>query len=649
MRLTLLGPARARRDGEEIVLGPPKQRAVLGVLAGRLNEVVEVDRIVEGVWGADAPTSAAGGVHTYVAGLRRTLEPERTRPSRGGVLESTGRGYVLRLAPERVDVAVFERLLALAGRKRGEGCSEEALRAYDAALALWSGPAYGGVPGPHAEQERTRLQALRIEAVEEWTSVMLALGRHADVLGVLPGYVAQEPLREKLRWLLMLALYRSDRRAHAFEVYQETHRLLAQELGIEPGAELRRLHARIRAEDPELRLPGPDRAPAVPFARRPARSAPAPAGPDRAAAVAALRSRLPARPRGFVGREEQIAAVRRHLLRGRDAGTAISVVEGPPGVGKTALALHVAHRLAAEFPDGRLFVDLGACGSGKHPLGTMEALAQLLRSLGVTGALPVELPARTALLRSLLHGRRVLLVLDDAPDAEQLRALLPHGPSGVLVTSRRRQSGLVVREGAHAVRLAPLTEQESARLLCHLVGEERVRGDRTSVARLVEQCARLPLALHIVGEVLVAHPELSLAELADAQGTERNRLARATAEDEVLPPLRAAFATSYRALPAQTAHVFRLLGLHDGPVITAGAAAALTGWGRDTVRRHLDVLAENHLLVEDDDATYRFPSLIGCYATECAEEEPSVTRAAALRRLAQYRHTSPRLPRAKAG
>lgn len=252
MQLELLGPIRFWRHGEEVSLGPPKQRAVLGLLAGRLGEVVSVEQIVDGVWGRDVPQSAASGVHTYVAGLRRVLDPARGRRASGGVLVSGSGGYCLRLPAEAVDAQLFTRHHAAARNLLANGQTEAAIGQLERALGLWHGDAYASVPGPFAEIERVRLTEARLVAVEEWADLLLTAGWHNQVIPALVGHVGREPLRERLRSLLMLALYRCGRRAHALGVYRETRELLMSELGVEPGPELTALHEQILNGHPAL-------------------------------------------------------------------------------------------------------------------------------------------------------------------------------------------------------------------------------------------------------------------------------------------------------------------------------------------------------------------------------------------------------------
>ncbi|MDJ1130684.1 AfsR/SARP family transcriptional regulator [Streptomyces iconiensis] len=640
MRLELLGSVRAWYEGEEIHIGPPKQRAVVGVLASRVNEIVGVEEIVDAVWGSAVPQTAANGVHTYVAGLRRVLEPGRGRRETGDVLVSSGGGYALCLEPDQVDAILFERHHAEARRLHGQGAHQEALREFDAALGLWRGDAYANVPGPFAEMERTRLGELRLTAVEEWATDMLAVGRHAEVVAVLSPQIAREPLREQLRWLLMLSLYRCGRRAHALGVYRETRRVLNEELGLEPGAELQSLHGRILAGHPDL-LPREPETPGAPetggtgdgwtaVTTRPAPPGPAPAQPLRPA-------QLPYSARGFVGRTKELASLEALTAQGAGRGEmrpTVAVIDGASGVGKSTFALHAARQLGDRFPDGQLYVDMQGTASRREPLSSPEALAQLLRSLGVEESrLPGDLAGRTALYRSLLHGKRVLLVLDDADCAAQVRPLIPSGPACVLVTSRRRQRGLVVRDGAYRIALQLLSPAESVRLLTYLIGPGRVDGQREAAAQLAEICGRLPLALRIAAESLTEHPRLTLADMVRRHAPEDGRLDRLAVEDDVAASLRAAFAVSYDALPAESARLFRLLGLYHGEMITVSVGAALLGCQPALAQQQLGLLADCHLLEEAGEGRYRFHSLMRIYAAECVEREPATLRSAALARL----------------
>jgi DNA-binding SARP family transcriptional activator len=626
VRLELLGMMRAWRNGREVILGPPKRCAVLGPLARRLNNRVSLDELIDAVWGDDIPKSAANCVHTYVAGLRKALEPERDRREPGQILISTGSGYELHLEQENVDVEQFFRLHAQARRLSADGRPEAALVAFDQALALWRGRAYATIPGPFAEVERTHLEELRLTVIEERAVVMLALGRHTELAAVLSELVTREPLRERLRWLLMLTLYRCGRQAHALSIYRETRRLLSEELGIEPGIDLRNLHEQILAGGPDLIAPAPAGAPAT--GGRPLTVSMT--APEREAAAMPRPAQLPPSARGFVGRVREQRLLREvldHERGDRDDTTNIAVIHGAAGVGKSALTLHVAHQYACRYPDGQLYLDLCAFDPDRDPLSAFSALAYLLRSLGVEEQkLPGDLAGRTALYRSLLHGRRILVVLDDASDPEQVRPLIPNGPACVLITSRRQQSGLVVRDGAHRISLAPLEPQESLELLGYLVGEERLAGRRAEAERLTELCGHFPLALRIMAEQLAADPDLPLDKQVERYGSGRGRLERLAVADDATDSMHSVFAASYFELPADAARMFRVLGRHESPLITLSTAAAMSGTTRGGAERLLEILVDNHLLEAVGQHRYRFPALIGVYAAECAQEEPRPMR-----------------------
>jgi DNA-binding SARP family transcriptional activator len=626
LSVQLLGPVRAWRGGKEVVLGPPKQRAVLALLAGRVGDVVGIEHIIDAVWGSDIPQTAANGVHTYVAGLRRVLDPGRSRRGSNSVLVSAAGGYCLRVSPDAVDLTRFTQCHAQARRAHADGDVEGALRLYQNALALWHGEAFGGIPGPRAAMERTRLQDLRMTVIEEWASDMLRAGRQGEVVADLSAAVAEEPLREKLRWLLMLALYRCNRQAHALAVYTETQRLLKHELGIEPGAELSGLHQDILAgrevaacRDQSRARAGDLRSTVSPDTLRPAQ--------------------LPPLARGFVGRTAEMRALESVLTESgspSNAGTAVAVVDGLAGVGKTAVALQLAHRLAGRFPDGQLFVDLGGTGLQAEPLTASDALAQLLRSLGIDDArMPGDLAGRVSLYRSLLYGRRMLVVLDDALSAEQVRPLIPGSPSSVLATSRQRLTGLAIRDGAHLIKLGPLSERESAELLTYLAGD-RLREEKTAMMHLAHICEGLPLALRSAVEGLVAARDASATAAVERYTDKRVLLDHLTVEDDAAANLRTVFEASYRALPVEAARMFRYLGMYPAGPVTVHQAASMAGTSLETAERLLDVLVNSHLMDRVSRNCYRFHGLIGLYAAECAEREAEDHRDVALIRPGRW-------------
>jgi DNA-binding SARP family transcriptional activator len=623
IRVEVLGPVRAWRGDVEIDLGAPRQRAVLAVLASNANRAVSRTELIDSLWGEHAPASAEGSVHTYVAGLRRALEPDRTNRAPSQVLASVGSGYVLRLADDQVDLTAFESHLA--AMREAAADPRTALEHVDAAIALWRGAPLSGIPGPFSELERTRLAELYLGAVEHRAALMLRTGRATDVVAELSRVVHEHPLRENLRGLLMNGLYQCGRQAEALEVYAETRRLLQSELGVQPGPELRQLHEQILANDPGL---SDHRAPRPLVAPVGGRVVPA---------------QLPHDINTFTGREKELALLRQHLDT-TERGVLIAAIDGIAGIGKTALAVHFAHEIAERFPDGQLYVNLRGFDPNQPPLSAVNALGQLLRGLGVE---PHQVPSapeeQASMYRSLLAGKRILVVLDNAASTDQLRSLLPGSHTCmVLVTSRNRLGGLVARDGAYRITLDVLSEAESRRLLVRSVGEERLTGCPNALAKLVQRCGYLPLALRIIAANLAARPHMTVNDLAEALCHEQDRLDVLASPDDETTAVRAVFSWSYHALKPEAAQTFRLLGLHPGPEIGTAAAAALADAPLVATRRMLDGLSSCHLVEAIGRDRYRLHDLLRVYATERAlAEEPPAERAAATGRLMSwYLHTA---------
>ncbi|MFI9385424.1 AfsR/SARP family transcriptional regulator [Kutzneria sp. NPDC052558] len=618
IRVEVLGPVRAWRGDEEIELGAPRQRAVLAVLASNAGRAVSRTELIDSLWGEHAPASAEGSVHTYIAGLRRALEPDRTHRAPSQVLASSGSGYLLRLPEDQVDLTAFESHLA--AMRQAAGDPQSALRHVDSAIALWRGAPLSGIPGPFSELERTRLAELYLSAVEHRAGLMLQTGRATDVVAELSRVVHEHPLREKLRGLLMSGLYQCGRQAEALEVYAETRRLLAAELGVEPGRELRQLHEQILANDPGL----------AGHARRPA------AAPASAARVAP--AQLPHDINTFTGRETELALLRRYLDN-TERGVLIAAIDGIAGIGKTALAVHFAHRIAGRFPDGQLYVNLRGFDPNQPPLAAVDALGQLLRGLGVEPhQVPTAAEEQASMYRSLLSGKRILVVLDNAASTDQLRSLLPGSHTCmVLVTSRNRLGGLVARDGAYRITLGVLSAGESRELLVRSVGEERLTGCPDALRTLTDRCGHLPLALRIIAANLAARPHMNVNDLAEALCHEQDRLDVLASPDDETTAVRAVFSWSYHALKPEAARMFRLLGLHPGPEIGTAAAAALVDAPLVATRRMLDGLSSCHLVESIGRDRYRLHDLLRVYATERAlVEEPPAEQAAASRRLMSW-------------
>jgi DNA-binding SARP family transcriptional activator/tetratricopeptide (TPR) repeat protein len=620
LRFAVLGPVTAYRAGAEIDLGPAKQRAVLAMLLLSANRPVSRDEIIDGVWGERVPRSGGNLVATYVVGLRRVIDPFRARRSGGTVLTSTAAGYRLRLSPDQLDLAVFERLVSGARGDAGARVADAGARAataLDDALALWRGRPLDGLPGPFAAAERQRLVDLRLAVLEQRIKVGLALGEHADWAAELGRLVALHPYRERMRALQMLALYRLGRQAEALDAFEAARRTLADNLGIQPCFELRRLHHRILGADPTLDL-----------ARRPA-AAPVPA--------ACPPAQLPADTADFSGRVAEASTLCGWLDTGvRGPAPAVAVVTGPAGVGKTALALHVAHLRRGLFPDGQLHVDLQ--GTGPCPLRAEDVLARFLVDLGIAPArVPALADRRAAMFRTLLTGRRMLIMLDDALDPAQVQPLLPgSGGCAVLLTSRTRLAHVV---GARCLALTTLPSADALALLSRIAGRERIAAEPAAAADVLTACAGLPLAIRIAGVRLASRPGWTVGTLADRLRRQERRLSELRIGSLAV---RGSFHVSYAALPAGAApslaaRVFRLFGLLDATEVTAPTAAALAGCPVDDAEQALEDLVDVHLLESREPGRYRLLGLLRLFARELAvEHEPVGARGAAIERAARH-------------
>ena len=656
LRVAVLGPVAAWYGHEELRVGQPRQRAVLGILAMRANRVISRSELVDAVWGQDPPATAEGGIYTYVAGLRRVIEPTRSARGSGRVLVSSGAGYVLHLVPGQPDAAAFEQQLARARQLRRSGDAAAVVSALETALGLWRGVAFAGVPGPFAETERARLAELRSGAAEERADVLLALGRHEEVVPDLTALVADHPLRERMRGLLMIALYRGGRHAEALRVFQDGRRVLAEELGIDPGGELTLIYQQVLTRDPALSLAagwpmgGSDGSAPRGGSQQPSWAAGPAGGP--------VPAQLPLDAQGFSGRQDELRALHAMLPQapaakpGRTAPARttpgpetvpVVVVSGTAGVGKTALAVRFGHQAAKHFPDGQLFISLRGQDPGVPPMGPGEALRFLLSAFGVPPhriTAPVE--ERAALFRSLVAGKRVLIVLDNATSAAQVRPLLPGSPGSlVVVTSRNQLSGLVAAEGAVPFTLEVLSDAEARDMLARRLGRDRVGAEPAAAGEIIAACAGLPLALSISAGRAAGRPKRPLAELAAELRDARGRL-DALEADDAAADLRAVLSWSYDQLSPAAARMFRLLGLHPGPDISLSAAASLAGIPRAEAGAALRELTRTNMAAEHLPGRFEFHGLLRAYAAEAAERSDTDTdrRAAAHRVLDHYLHTA---------
>ncbi|MFF3889336.1 BTAD domain-containing putative transcriptional regulator [Streptomyces sp. NPDC001914] len=686
VRFAVLGPVRAWRGEHEVDVGAPQQRAVLAALLLRRGRPVMLGELLDAVWGEEPPAAAVSVVRTYVSRLRKGLEPERDATAAPCVIVSVGDGYALRIAEGALDLGVFERRVAEARKLRAAGDPSAAADLLRAALGGWQGTALAGVPGPLAESEGSRLAEQRLTALELRLDVDVELGRHGEVIAELVSLAGKFPLREGLCRLLMLALYRSGRQVEALAAYRGTRGTLVAELGVEPGAALKDLHERILAADPSLDIgppsgigsssgiwspsgigphavpgPAPDSGPSPdggPSSEPGSSSAPRPAEPRTPATEssarpvppggtqAAIPAQLPAELPTFVGREAELDRVRA-LLPGVDeapAAVVISAIGGMAGIGKTTLAVHWAHEMTGRFPDGQLYVNL----RGFDPTGVVmapdDAIRTFLDALGVPPMrIPAGLDAQAALYRSLLAQRRILVLLDNARDTEQVRPLLPGSPGClVIVTSRNQLTGLVAAEGAYPLTLDQLTPAESYDLLARRLGTGRPAAEPRAVDEIITRCARLPLALSIVAAHAAAHPAFPLSAIVDELRESHGSLDAFTGGDDITTDVRAVFSWSYRALSAPAARLFHLLSLHSGPDISAPAAAALAGLPTREARGLLVELTRAHLLTEHFPGRYTLHDLLRVYAAERvqAEESPRERDLALERLLSWYLHTA---------
>jgi len=621
LEFCLLGPLVVRHGGVALPVPHGKQRAVLAVLLLNAGRVVSVDELAETLWGAAPLPSASATVRNYVKRLRRVLgDADHAR------IVSQPPGYVIRADPGELDVARFEVLLE-AGRNAARGASwATAADQARAALALWRGEPLADVESEVlAQREVPRLAELRLQAAELRIDAELRLGRHAVAIAELERMTAAHPLREHVHALLMLALYRGGRRAEALAAYQHARRVLVDELGAEPGVELRDLHQKILTTAPGL------------AGRKSAQLPPVDAGPAGARTGQVVPRELPGPVRHFVGRAAELADLTGLLEQASEQTPrtlVISAIAGTAGVGKTALAVQWAHQVADRFPDGQLHVNLRGCDPGQ-PMSAADALAGFLRGLGVAEQdVPAETQERAARYRSLLAGRRMLIVLDNARDVAQVRPLLPGSPSCVtVVTSRDALAGLVARDGARRLDLNLLPLAEAVELLRALIGE-RVDAEPEATATLAGHCARLPLALRVTAERAAASPGAPLAGLAAELADQQQRLALLDAAGDPRTAVRAVFSWSVRNLDDDAARAFRLLGLHPGADFDAYAAAALTGTSLGASRQQIGLLARAYLIQPAGTGRYCMHDLLRGYAAEQAtakDSEPE--RQAALTRL----------------
>ncbi|WP_158839569.1 AfsR/SARP family transcriptional regulator [Saccharothrix deserti] len=589
----VLGPLEVSHDGRRVPLPAGKARVLLAALLLRANQVVPVDELVERLWDEPQgdPARLKATLHMAVTRLRQSLDE-------ANVVRTAPGGYVADVRPDALDLHRFR---ALAGERR-----------FAEALELWRGEPLSDVRSDvlHREEVAPLLEE-RLTVVEQRIDADLAAGRAPELVAQLRSLTRRHPLRERFWGQLVLALYRSDQQAEALAAYRSVSGLLAEELGVDPGPRLQELHQRILAGNLDSATPVP-----VPVPRQ-----------------------IPGHMPLFVGRADEL----RRLEEGIDEGAVvISAIGGAAGMGKTALAVRWAHQVAARFPDGQLYVDLRGFGPTGAPVEPDEAIRGFLDALGVAPErVPSTAEARVGLYRSVLADRKVLVLLDNARDSDQVRPLLPGKPGCLaVVTSRDALTGLVAQEGARPLTLGVLDDAEAEELLRRRLGAERVAAEPEAVEELIAHCAGLPLALSVVGARAAVHPGFPLRVFAGELADERTRL-EALDTGEPSTSVRAVFSWSYDRLSPAAARMFGLLGAHPGPEVSVHAAASTAAVPVGVARSVLGELSRAHLLVEHASGRFSFHDLLHAYARDVAAEmDQDEVRLAVQRLLDHYLHTA---------
>ena len=597
----ILGPLSATYAGRPIPLGPGKHRTLLACLLVRANQIVPVDELVDRLWGDHPPAGGRRVLQTYVTRLRKTLGEA------GGLVRTAAPGYLLEVPELALDAAVFRAHVECAGRARAAGDLHSEAGELRSGLALWRGEPLSDISSEALRRDEVpRLVEERLRALDRRIEVDLALDRHAELVSELYGLVREHPLRESLWAQLMLALHQSSRQADALRAFQDIRALLRDELGLDPGDALRRAHEEILRS--ETGVPGDTPTPV---------------------------RQLPGDVGNFVGRHELVASIE-NLLRPA-GGPSILVLSGPPGIGKTALAVHAGHRLAPDFPDGQLYVNLRG-HSASAPMSAGDALVRALRALGVRpDQVPTELDEQSSLFRSTVAGRRILVVLDNAASPDHVRPLLPGSPScPVIVTSRDNLLGLTAINGARRLPVDLLAADESMALLADIAGAELIASEPIAAGRLAEICGQLPLALRIAAANLAMGPHRTVAEYVDHLCA-GDRISALEIEGDDQSAVRVAFGLSYGQLKPEPARLFRLLSLIPGPDFDGYAAANLAGVPLESARALLDRLATANLIARAGSGRYQFHDLIRVYAAALAGEyDTAAERAAGYLRLLRF-------------
>jgi DNA-binding SARP family transcriptional activator len=629
--IRVLGPVEARAATGWLT-APPQQRLLLALLALQVGQVIPIGELIDAIWPEAPPASARASIQVMITRLRQILADLP-----GGAVERCGDGYRLVIEPSSIDVQQF-RLLARAAR--GAPNAADAVGAFDEALALWRGPAMADVPATaRIEAIRFALAEERLSAVQDRIGTLLAAGRDRQAAEELTGLIAAHPLSERLAGLLMVALQRCGRQADALQVFRDLRKRLSAELAIEPGRDLQTLHQQILAGD--LLQPGSTGSFTAPAQQ---------IGHDEEFVAVGdnphpVPRQLPTGVAHFTGRTAELKVLDRLLDRAdsADGTVAIASISGTAGVGKTSLALHWAHQIAHRFPDGQLYVNLQAFGPSDRPVNAADAIRSLLDALDVPkDSRPTAIEAQAALYRSVLADKRVLAVLDNASDEEQVRSLLP-GAGGclVIVTSRRRLAGLAAREGAMLLALDVMSQPEAVDLITERLGAEITATSPETANQLATLCGRLPLALSIAAVRAAENSNMDLAAFTAQMQDIHGRLDLLDVGERA-SSVRAVLSWSHHNLSQAAARMFCLLGVHPGPDISIGAAASLVGCQVTQAKRLLAELVSAQVITEHVPGRWAFHELLRAYASEQARSDQSGPDrdAAILRALDYYLHTA---------
>jgi DNA-binding SARP family transcriptional activator/Tfp pilus assembly protein PilF len=622
MDFALLGPLTVRQGESAVSISAGKLRVLLATLLLAGNKALSIDELIDKMWDGNEPPAARITLQGHVKRLRRSLgDPDGSR------VATEPPGYAIRTATDELDVTRFHALHARGRRAAAEHRWADAVDQLSQALSLWRGEPLLDVPSATLAREALpRLAEARLQALGWRIEADLRLGRHAEVIGELQELALAYPMWERFHGQLMLALYRSGRQADALAAYQTLRGTLAEELGADPTQDLQRLRDQILAADPALH--SSDAAVAAGSAPR--------------GDPIVLPRQLPAGVTRFTGRSEELTILT-ELLDGLDepgGAVVVAAISGTAGVGKTVLAVRWAHHVAHRFPDGQLYVNLRGFDPSGTPMTPAEAIRGFLDAFGVPpDRIPFGVDAQAGLYRSVLADRKILVLLDNARDAEQVRPLLPGGTGClVLVTSRNRLPNLDV--GARLLHLDLPSAVDARELLAQHLGARRVAAEPEAVAELIDRCARLPLALRAVAAVAAAsHPAMPLADLV-SQLRDLGRRLDALEGGGPTDSVRTALCWSYRQLSEPAARMFRLLANHPGPDITLPAAASLAATTVAQVRAALVELVTGNLLTEHAPSRFGWHDLMRAYAVECAQDDAEDNQLARRRLLDHYLHTA---------